>query len=76
MTQMKLSNRAAASIAVTSPLNRILGETIPLLRHPIHNPKGALNLGIAHNDLMAAEMFEKVLKRIKHERESLNIAIE
>jgi hypothetical protein len=59
MTQMKLSNRAAASIALTSPMNRILDETFDLLRHPIHNPEGALNLGIAHNDLMAVEIFEK-----------------
>jgi hypothetical protein len=40
-------------------MNRILDETFDLLRHPIHNPEGALNLGIAHNDLMAVEIFEK-----------------
>ncbi|CEP09166.1 hypothetical protein [Parasitella parasitica] len=54
-----ISTRAAKSLAVECPLNKALMEVIDKLQHPEFNPQGALNLGLAHNDLLHEKIFEK-----------------
>lgn len=55
-----ISKRALDTLALKSPLNGLMFEVMPKIHHPEFNPSGALNLGLAHNDLLAEKVFEKV----------------
>lgn len=56
-----ISTRAAKTLAVDCPLNKALMQVVDKLHHPEFNPQGALNLGLAHNDLLHQKVFAKVL---------------
>ncbi|GAN10347.1 aminotransferase [Mucor ambiguus] len=54
-----ISNRAAKTLAVDCPLNKAFMQVNGKLHHPEFNPQGALNLGLAHNDLLHEKVFAK-----------------
>jgi 1-aminocyclopropane-1-carboxylate synthase len=56
-----ISQRAQESLALECPLFAAFMEVMDKLQHPEFNPNGALNLGLAHNDLLTEMVFEKVL---------------
>ncbi|KAI8887259.1 hypothetical protein K501DRAFT_269016 [Backusella circina FSU 941] len=60
MTQLKLSKRALASMDVHKPMSKMFTDALPLLCNCTLNPTGAINLGVAHNDLMRDELLEKL----------------
>jgi hypothetical protein len=64
MTQLKLSKRALASMDVHKPMSKMFTDALPLLCNCTLNPTGAINLGVAHNDLMKDELLEKVYRKI------------
>ena len=55
-----ISNRAIENLAITSSLNDLLMSVLDKLQHPEFNPNGALNLGLAHNDLLLQRVMDKV----------------
>lgn len=58
--EKQISKRALDTLAIQSPLNALMFEVMGKLHHPEFNPSGALNLGLAHNDLLKEKVFEKV----------------
>jgi hypothetical protein len=62
-----ISQRAQESLALECPLLAAFMEVIDKLQHPEFNPNGALNLGLAHNDLLTEMVFEKVCEYCIHE---------
>lgn len=55
-----VSQRALKTLAVDCPLNKAFMQVVDKLQHPEFNPQGALNLGLAHNDLLHQKVFAKV----------------
>ncbi|ORZ14481.1 pyridoxal phosphate-dependent transferase [Absidia repens] len=60
--QNKISQRARANLETPVPLRVNLIRALPNLYHPLHNPTGAINMGLAHNDLMQNDLMEKDLE--------------
>lgn len=58
-TVRHISKRATDALNITSPLNAAMFEVMEKLQHPQLNPHGALNLGLAHNDLLQEKVFER-----------------
>ncbi|KAI8085096.1 pyridoxal phosphate-dependent transferase [Halteromyces radiatus] len=56
----RLSQRALDSLAAPVPLRAKLIRALPELYHPTLNPTGAINMGLAHNDLMQKDIMEKL----------------
>lgn len=57
---MPISKRATETLAIQSPMSESFFESLGKLHDPVLNPTGALNLGVAHNDLLQQKIFEKV----------------
>lgn len=55
-----ISKRAHETLALECPLLTMLSDVTSRLEHPEFNPNGALNLGLAHNDLLSGMVIEKV----------------
>lgn len=58
-TVRHISKRATESLDIVSPLNAAMFEVMGKLQHPQFNPEGAMNLGLAHNDLLQEKVFER-----------------
>ncbi|CAO3611888.1 unnamed protein product [Mucor hiemalis] len=58
-TVRHISKRATESLNIVSPLNAAMFEVMGKLQHPQFNPEGAMNLGLAHNDLLQEKVFER-----------------
>jgi hypothetical protein len=61
MTNARISKRATEAIEIQCPMNLANKLVREKLHHPEFNPNGALNLGLAHNDLLQEKVFEKVV---------------
>lgn len=59
---MSVSKRATESLALTCSMFHAFSQTFDKMYHPETNPNGALNLGVAHNDLLQQKVFEKVIR--------------
>lgn len=57
---MSISNRASETLAIQSPMVEAFTDVLGKLHHPEFNPTGALNLGVAHNDLLQQKIYQKV----------------
>ncbi|KAI8393734.1 pyridoxal phosphate-dependent transferase [Radiomyces spectabilis] len=55
-----LSQRALTNLAVTCPMRTAFLGALSSLYHATDNPAGAINLGMAQNDLICNEMLEKI----------------
>ncbi|KAI8378857.1 pyridoxal phosphate-dependent transferase [Choanephora cucurbitarum] len=56
---MLISKKATDSLSVGCHLGSAISQVSHQLYHPEHNPNGAINLGLAHNDLLQDEVVKK-----------------
>ncbi|KAI7889371.1 pyridoxal phosphate-dependent transferase [Mucor mucedo] len=56
---MSVSKRASESLSLTCPMFGAFSQTLNKMYNADTNPNGALNLGVAHNDLLQQKVFEK-----------------
>lgn len=57
---MSVSKRASESLSITCPMFALFNQTFGKMYHAESNPDGAINLGVAHNDLLQQKVYEKV----------------
>ncbi|GAA5797002.1 hypothetical protein HPULCUR_002380 [Helicostylum pulchrum] len=69
---MPISKRATETLAIQSPMMEAFLESISKLYEPELNPTGALNLGVAHNDLLQQKVFEKAQECLLITPEDIN----